>query len=651
MIIESSPERYHVYWLVEDAPLDSFESMQKRLAERFGGDPSVCDLPRLMRLPGFLHRKLKPYQSHILETPATLPYSFQKFQEAFDTSSAAPQEQIPNNHLDSTTLTKLRELGLIKRLEHEEEGRWVIRCPWAHEHTTGEEAYYFSKSNPGYKGTEGFQCFHVHCKERNISALRFFLGLSPIAGLDPLPLFREIGAPPEFPIEALGPLMGRAAIEIHKTIQAPLAVIGQSLLGVASLVTQGQANIEIDGREVSLSLFLITVAESGERKSAVDDVVLSAVLDWQQCLWNTYKQERGAYEAALERSQEEKKNGSNPQSPEPPLMPIMVVEEPTYEGLVKYLEHGQPSIGLFSDEGGRFLGGNAMNRDNLLKTLAGFSSLWDAKSNKPITRMRSSDQSLALYGRRVALHLLIQESVYSKLNQQSMCESQGFLPRCLISFPESMAGTRTYVTENPRELPSVKIFRDQCNALLDRRFPIADPPAPKNQLAPLTISLTGDAYAKWIEFHNQLETQLGKQGAYHPIRRFGSKAAEHVLCIAGVFAIFENPSTSKVEIGHIGRAIEIIEYYLLERLRLDSYACIDPTLLTAQKVLDWAEVKGKQGVLLRDLYQYGPSDVRSKETASAILKVLEEHGRAFPIPAHEITPGGRGKAWRFIYLS
>lgn len=262
--------------------------------------------------------------------------------------------------------------------------------------------------------------------------------------------------------------------------------------------------------------------------------------------------------------------------------------------------------------------------------------------------MRSSDQSLALYGRRVALHLLIQESVYSKLNQQSMCESQGFLPRCLISFPESMAGSRTYVTENPRELPGVKVFRDQCNTLLDRRLPIAEPPAPKNQLALPTISLTSDAYVKWVEFHNKLEKQLGKQGIYYPIRRFGSKAAEHVLRIAGVFAIFDNPSTTKVEEDHVRRAVEIIEYYLLERIRLDSYTCIDPTLLTAQKVLDWAEIKGKPGVLLRDLYQYGPPDVRSKETASAILKVLEEHGRAFPVPAHEITPGGKGKAWRFI---
>lgn len=290
-----------------------------------------------------------------------------------------------------------------------------------------------------------------------------------------------------------------------------------------------------------------------------------------------------------------------------------------------------------------------MNRDNLLKTLAGFSSLWDAKSNKPITRMRSGDRSLALYGRRVALHLLIQESVYSKLNQQSMCESQGFLPRCLISYPESMAGSRVYVTENAKELPGVKLFRDHCNALLDRRFPTADPPAPKNQLALPSIPLSAEGHACWVEFHNNLEKELGKQGVYYPIRRFGSKAAEHVLRIAGVFGIFENRDISEIAIDHVERAIKIIEYYLLERLRLDSYCCIDPTLLTAQKVLEWAETKGKPGVLLKELYQFGPPDVRSKEKALAILKVLEDHGRAFPVPAREIEEGAKGKSWQFVW--
>jgi len=57
IVVESSPGRYHGYWLVEDCPLDKFSQIQSALAQRFNGDQSVKDLSRVMRVPGFLHKK------------------------------------------------------------------------------------------------------------------------------------------------------------------------------------------------------------------------------------------------------------------------------------------------------------------------------------------------------------------------------------------------------------------------------------------------------------------------------------------------------------------------------------------------------------------------------------------------------------------
>jgi hypothetical protein len=68
-IIESSPGRYWVVYLIEDAPLDAanFKRTQKQLAQLMESDESVCDLPRVMRLPGFLHQKNpdRPFMSRI----------------------------------------------------------------------------------------------------------------------------------------------------------------------------------------------------------------------------------------------------------------------------------------------------------------------------------------------------------------------------------------------------------------------------------------------------------------------------------------------------------------------------------------------------------------------------------------------------------
>ncbi|WP_425481116.1 DNA-primase RepB domain-containing protein [Ahniella affigens] len=81
-IIESSPGRFHAYWRVSGCPLGAFRSAQQHLAKRFGGDESVCDLPRVMRLPGFLHLKAEPFLSRVLECNPLPAYEFGDWQKA-----------------------------------------------------------------------------------------------------------------------------------------------------------------------------------------------------------------------------------------------------------------------------------------------------------------------------------------------------------------------------------------------------------------------------------------------------------------------------------------------------------------------------------------------------------------------------------------
>ncbi|WP_075882645.1 DNA-primase RepB domain-containing protein [Candidatus Protochlamydia sp. W-9] len=43
-IIQSSPNKYHVYWLVEGISIEKFTSIQKLLSTYFQGDEKVCDI-------------------------------------------------------------------------------------------------------------------------------------------------------------------------------------------------------------------------------------------------------------------------------------------------------------------------------------------------------------------------------------------------------------------------------------------------------------------------------------------------------------------------------------------------------------------------------------------------------------------------------
>ena len=76
--------------------------------------------------------------------------------------------------------------------------------------------------------------------------------------------------------------------------------------------------------------------------------------------------------------------------PKPPLKPILLLEEPTIEGLAKLLLVGQPSVGVFSAEGGEFVGGHAMKDDAKLRSAAGLSKLgrrsMEARTRKQTAR-------------------------------------------------------------------------------------------------------------------------------------------------------------------------------------------------------------------------------------------------------------------------
>jgi hypothetical protein len=67
IVVESSPTRWHAYWQLDDCPLDRFKPMQIALAEKFGGDSSVNDLCRVMRVPGFYHQKADLFMTRIVD--------------------------------------------------------------------------------------------------------------------------------------------------------------------------------------------------------------------------------------------------------------------------------------------------------------------------------------------------------------------------------------------------------------------------------------------------------------------------------------------------------------------------------------------------------------------------------------------------------
>lgn len=81
IVVETSHKRWHAYWLVKGLELEDFTNAQIALIERFGSD-DIKDLPRIMRLPGFLHNKVEPRLVRMIETLDGAPYPARDFYRA-----------------------------------------------------------------------------------------------------------------------------------------------------------------------------------------------------------------------------------------------------------------------------------------------------------------------------------------------------------------------------------------------------------------------------------------------------------------------------------------------------------------------------------------------------------------------------------------
>lgn len=85
MVVETSPGRFHAYWMTGDVRLNQFRGLQKSIIHKFGSDPAVHDLPRVMRVPGYHWNKKDPaFMSRIIFTSTrTDKFSFDELTAMF----------------------------------------------------------------------------------------------------------------------------------------------------------------------------------------------------------------------------------------------------------------------------------------------------------------------------------------------------------------------------------------------------------------------------------------------------------------------------------------------------------------------------------------------------------------------------------------
>ncbi|SDU13749.1 YfjI family protein [Pseudomonas yamanorum] len=438
----------------------------------------------------------------------------------------------------------------------------------------------------------------------------------------PRPLIESNPVAQPYPVQALGGILGPAVERMAEVIGVAQALAAQSVLGASALATQGHAGLQLDGRNYPLSLYLITVAASGDRKTAADRCALLPARQWEREQWQRYREQLARYRAAQRHAQRIK-----PGDPEPangmsleaePSAPRLITTDPTIEALIKGLCHDLPSMGLFCDEGGQFLGSSTMSRDNRLKAVTTLSSLWDGS---PIDRARSMvGESLRAYDRRLSLHLMLQPYLAMQLLSDPLLQGQGVLGRCLMTWPTSLAGQRSYQAVDLSKDAVLKRYHHRLSALFYQPWSLSADGA--LQLSKLSLSPL--ARRRWIDLHDAIEAQLGEFGELASVRPSGSKAADNLLRVAGILAVVEESSV--VEVDHIQRASALVGYYLSEIQRLTEQEPVCRVKEEADRLLRWLQVKDWKRFSIRDLNRNGPRFARkSSSHAAKLLVELIDH--------------------------
>jgi hypothetical protein len=177
----------HAYWCLTDAmPLQDFRDAQRRLIKHYGSDPKIHNIDRVMRVPGFWHRKGEPF-------PVDLSDGGQRYTEAEvlaglpelpkPVSRPAPPRKMSLAGIDWAGLDVVaifqqagfspRDLG---------DGKWAIICPWVAEHSHPDwhgasTSTVIWERGPGSPAT--FHCSHAHCDGRRLVDALSHIGYRP----------------------------------------------------------------------------------------------------------------------------------------------------------------------------------------------------------------------------------------------------------------------------------------------------------------------------------------------------------------------------------------------------------------------------------------------------------------------------------------
>lgn len=443
-----------------------------------------------------------------------------------------------------------------------------------------------------------------------------------------------------YPIGAFYKSVADAILEVYGFVQAPMSMTALSFLSTMSAATQRVADVQQPtGKKTPLSLFTVSIADSGERKTTVDDLVAEPLrqrdareehqfiqqrqaFESEQDLWQATRTalirqiakltEKGKSTEAIEQKLQELDNSK----PRHPRLRRLVRQDLTYVSLMAALEGDGESVFISSSEADAILKSELFEQHSSVLNI-----IWGSGSPQADRAYRNS----TVTDPHCSISMLCQGEVFKELMHKhgEAFRGVGFFSRFLFNRPISMIGNR-FVQNNPPQWNHLGTFHRRLQDLLDEGDMRLVAGVPRR-----IIAFDEEARNQWARRANEIESMLRDGGYLAEVRDFGSKLMEHVARVAGILHVFSRQEGS-ITTDTVERAFAIVWYHAEEfRLLFSPSLEVPQATIDADKVerylLQSVWLKGWNAIPRNTLHRVGP--VRGLNQFLPAIDVLISQGK------------------------
>jgi hypothetical protein len=456
-------------------------------------------------------------------------------------------------------------------------------------------------------------------------------------------------APDQIPANCLPEWLGEMAVAVAENTETPLALAGLLSIAMASACVAGKADISPEpGYTEPLNVFVAPTMESGNRKTAVFQRLMSPVIEWERAAVlrieperERLQSQRRTLEARIDGLRRKTSTTEDSQVlvqqiqdleaslPTIPVLPRLFSDDITPEKLASMMKEQDERMAVFSDEGGVF------------ETLAGRYSqgvpnldLWlkgHAGSPVRVDRQDRTKPPILMNRPTLTVGVSPQPDVLVSLKNKPGFRGRGLLARFLYALPSSRLGYRTL---NPTPIPADidARYRNGIRQLLDYRPEV-----------PLRLTLTPSAYREWKDFQRALEPQFREGGQLENLKDWGGKLAGAAARLAGIYHMIEQAgnSTATVQLSKstMEEAIELATRLISHAQQVFALMDRDPALDNAEKVVSWIARQGTPAFTVRDCFRAHQERFQRVDAMLPTLTLLQQHGYIRRVPRG--SAGGR----------